>query len=83
MKAELEEGGGRILLGDNTGGGSVVLRSVRFLVLQFGAVVLRSVRFLVLQFGLQPDCSVYTYTVHYCTHTHTHTQAHIHTGDLG
>jgi hypothetical protein len=36
MEAELEEGGGRILLGDNTGGGAVMLRSVRFLVLQIG-----------------------------------------------
>jgi hypothetical protein len=36
MKAELGKSGGRILLGDNTGGGAVMLRSVRFLVLQLG-----------------------------------------------
>jgi len=30
MKAPLEKGGGRILLGDNTRGGIVMLRSVRF-----------------------------------------------------
>jgi hypothetical protein len=30
MKAQGEAGGGRILLGDNTGGGAVMLRPVRF-----------------------------------------------------
>ena len=35
MKAQRDKGGGRILLGDNTGGGAVILRTVRF---QFGAV---------------------------------------------
>jgi hypothetical protein len=30
MKAHREEGGGRILLGDNTSGGAVMLRPIRF-----------------------------------------------------
>ena len=30
MKAQEDEGGGRILLGDNTGGGVVVMRPSRF-----------------------------------------------------
>jgi hypothetical protein len=30
MKAQCDEGGGRILLGDNTGGGAVMLKSIRF-----------------------------------------------------
>ena len=45
MKVELEEDGRRIILGDNTGGGAVMLRSVRFLVLQI---------------GLKPDSFVYS-----------------------
>jgi hypothetical protein len=30
IKTEREEGGGRIVLGDNTGGGAVIVRSIRF-----------------------------------------------------
>jgi hypothetical protein len=30
MKAQADEGGGRILLGDNTGGGAIMLRPIRF-----------------------------------------------------
>ena len=30
MKAQWDEGGGRILLGDNTGGGAVMLRPITF-----------------------------------------------------
>ena len=30
MRAKLDEGGGRILLGDNTGGRAVMLRPIRF-----------------------------------------------------
>jgi len=36
LKVLWDEGGGRILLGDNGGGGRVMLRSIRFSVLEFG-----------------------------------------------
>jgi hypothetical protein len=36
MKAQKDEGNGRILLGDNTGGGAVMLRSIKFRVLEVG-----------------------------------------------
>jgi len=45
MKAQRDEGCGRILLGDNTGGGAVMLRGS-------GSIVL--------EFGLQAGCFVYT-----------------------
>jgi hypothetical protein len=35
MKVKGDEGGGRILLGDNTGHGAIMLRTMRFSVLEF------------------------------------------------
>jgi hypothetical protein len=35
IKAQLDDDGGRILLGDNTGGGAVVLRPIRSTMLAF------------------------------------------------
>ena len=37
MTAQLDEGGGGILLGDNTGGGTVMLRPVRFRCIEPGS----------------------------------------------
>jgi len=47
IKAPRDEGGGRMLLGDNTGAGDVVLRPIRF---QH-----------VLQYGFKLDSFVYSY----------------------
>ena len=52
MKARGDEGGGRILLGDITGGGAVMLRPIRL-------------HCVVLEFGFQLDCFLYTYIVNY------------------
>jgi hypothetical protein len=36
MKVQRVEGGGRILLGDNTGGGAAMLRPIKFQKVEFG-----------------------------------------------
>ena len=48
IKAQRDEGGGRMLLGDNTGVGDVVLQPIRL----FQRV---------LQYGFKPDCVVYSH----------------------
>ena len=54
MKAQRDEGGGRILLGDNTGVGAVMLPPIR---LRCG------------EFGFKLECLIYMYLLdHVCNH---------------
>ena len=55
MKAQWDEGGGRILLGDKTVGGAVMLRQIGFRQILLLASAL--------EFGFQLDSLAYTYRI--------------------